>query len=161
MPPLRLYIETSVWSHYFADDAPQWREATRRFFEAAQDPANELTIHVSQLVIDELLRSPAGKARELIELVERMRPSVLAIPPGIIELAAAYARYGAIPPKKESDARHAAMATIHELDALVSWNYRHLVNIPRRRKINIVNKLMGYNKGIEIVTPQEVMPDVG
>jgi hypothetical protein len=97
----------------------------------------------------------------LIQLVERLRPAVLRIAPGVIELSAAYARHGAIPAKKESDARHAAMATIHEMDALVSWNYRHLVNYDRRRKINIVNVMMGYNKGVEIVTPPEVTPNAG
>jgi hypothetical protein len=81
--------------------------------------------------------------------------------PTIFDLADAYARHGAIPPGKRADAVHAAVATVHEMDALVSWNYRHMVNYARRQKINAVNQMMGYNKRIEIVTPPEVDPDAG
>ena len=161
MAPLRLYVETSVWSHYFADDAPQWREETRRFLAACREPSKQLTIHISQTVIDELERASPDEAKAFLELVESHDPVMLEALPPIQELADAYARFGAIPPRKTADAFHAAAATVHQMDALVSWNYRHMVNYDRRQKINAVNHQMGYNKRIEIVTPPEVNPDAG
>lgn len=54
------------------------------------------------------------------------------------------------------DARHVSIASINNMDAVVSWNFGHLVNLERVKKVNIVNDIMGY-KHIEIISPQEVI----
>jgi hypothetical protein len=74
-------------------------------------------------------------------------------------LAEAYAAHGAIPPSRKADRLHAAIATVAEVDMLVSWNYRHLVNASRRQRITSVNRFAGYPRGIEILTPPEVFED--
>jgi hypothetical protein len=56
------------------------------------------------------------------------------------------------------DARHVAIATVGQVDVLVSWNYRHLVNRRRREAFNGVNAIMGY-RPIDIVSPPEVFDD--
>jgi len=71
-------------------------------------------------------------------------------------LAQQYLRQGAIPKKSDEDARHVAIATIHHMDAVVSWNFRHLVNVRRIRRINIINEELGY-RHIQIVSPEEVV----
>jgi hypothetical protein len=57
-----------------------------------------------------------------------------------------------------ADARHVAIAVCHHIPILVSWNFRHLVNISRRRKINGINILKGYPT-IDIVSPLEIEYD--
>lgn len=37
MHKLTIYVETSVWSHAFAEDAPDLRQATLDFFKAARE----------------------------------------------------------------------------------------------------------------------------
>jgi predicted nucleic acid-binding protein len=159
MPPLRLYIETSVWSYYFADDAPQAQDLTRTFFQRCQLNSAQVLLHVSDVVLQEIRATPPPKVNLLTELVSRFRPTILDIPDEVRELSAAYVDNHAIPPSREADAMHAAIATVHEMDALVSWNYRHMVSLPRRRMIVAVNTLVGYNRPIEIITPPEVFED--
>ncbi len=49
-----------------------------------------------------------------------------------------------------------AAAIVNDLDALVSWNYRHLVNIRRREEFHRISVMNGYYKALQIVTPPEV-----
>lgn len=72
-----------------------------------------------------------------------------------VTLAQAYVDQGIIPAKYVDDARHVAIATIAEVHALVSWNFRHLVNLDKRRKIDGINLLKGYHR-LDIISPLEV-----
>ncbi len=156
MAVLRLYIETSVWSHYYADDAPERRAETIAFFDRCLAVRDEVELVISSLVGLELAGAESRKARMFVELLARIRPTNIEDVPGVQELAAEYLRLGAVPPSKLADAMHAALATVHELDALVSWNYRHMVSLPKRRKINAVNAIMGYLRTLDIISPPEV-----
>jgi hypothetical protein len=57
-----------------------------------------------------------------------------------------------------ADAQHIAMASVARVDVLVSWNFKHIVNLQRIRGYNSVNLRQGYPM-IEIRTPREVMSD--
>ena len=57
-----------------------------------------------------------------------------------------------------ADAQHIAMATVANVDALVSWNFRHVVNLPRIHQYHGVNAKFGYPT-IEIRSPREVLGD--
>lgn len=57
---------------------------------------------------------------------------------------------------KQSDAQHIAVATINEAGVLVSWNFKHIVNLQRIRTYNQVNERQGY-RPLEIRTPREVL----
>jgi len=56
-----------------------------------------------------------------------------------------------------ADAIHAAVATVYELEALISWNLRHLANFNKMAKINAVHLACGYTKKLELITPLEVI----
>ena len=71
-------------------------------------------------------------------------------------LALEYLRAGALPVKSLADAQHIAMATIARVDVLVSWNFKHIVNINRIRLYNSVNIRLGYPV-LEIRSPSEVI----
>lgn len=71
-------------------------------------------------------------------------------------LAEAYLSHGIVSPGSRSDALHVALATIGRVDVLVSWNFRHIVNLGRIRLFNAVNLEQGYGL-IEIRTPKEVL----
>jgi hypothetical protein len=71
-------------------------------------------------------------------------------------LAEAYLAHGMVGPGSRSDALHAALATIGRVDVMVSWNFKHIVNLGRIRMFNAVNLEQGYGL-IEIRTPKEVL----
>lgn len=51
---------------------------------------------------------------------------------------------------------HIAIATIHNMDILVSWNFAHIVKVKTRKEVDAINALLGY-KSIELASPQEVI----
>ena len=75
---------------------------------------------------------------------------------GARELAEQYITAGVIGAAKRVDAQHIATATVHRVDVLVSWNFKHIVNLERIRGYNSVNLRNGYPL-LEIRTPQEVL----
>jgi predicted nucleic acid-binding protein len=159
MRKVQLYIETSVWSHWYADDAPERREATREFLRCCRNSPDRFGTCISAFVLDELRDSPGELAVQLEALVQDLAPSILEPGPDVYELAQAYVDLAVLPVGKLADRLHVALATVAEVDILVSWNYRHLVNVNRREKINAANRFAGYTKRLEIVTPLEVFGD--
>jgi len=61
--------------------------------------------------------------------------------------------------KYEDDALHIAIASVNNLDVIVSWNYKHIVKLKTKREVTGINALLGY-KEIEIYSPLEVIEDV-
>jgi predicted nucleic acid-binding protein len=157
----RIYVETSVWSHWFAEDSPEAQTETRRFLRKCRDPGSSVELLVGDIVLAELSRAPDGKDLLLRGLVGEFAPTVLFGSDEAEELAQAYVAHGAMPPRKIADALHAAYATVNHVDILASWNYRHLVNVARRQRIQAINSLLGYNTVLEIITPPEVFEDAG
>lgn len=106
--------------------------------------------------------------RELSGAPEKVRAHLLDIPESfqiIIEdtpeadaLAEAYLSHRIVGPGSRSDALHVALATVAHVDVLVSWNFKHIVNLDRIRLFNAVNLEQGYGL-IEIRTPREVLQD--
>jgi predicted nucleic acid-binding protein len=154
MKPLRLYLETSVWNFCFADDAPDKRDATIAFFNGLAAGSYELFI--SPVVFEEFDRASPEKRQRLYELLARHKPGSLELTKEMTELARQYLAHGAIPPSNPEDARHVACATIAELDAVISWNMKHIANLRRQERIQAVNILNGYHKPLYLITPREV-----
>lgn len=71
-------------------------------------------------------------------------------------MAEAYLSEGVITKKSRVDAQHIATATTNRVDVLVSWNFKHIVNLERIHGYNSVNLKLGYPM-IEIRTPTEVL----
>ena len=71
-------------------------------------------------------------------------------------LAAAYMTRAILTPKYSDDARHVAACTVARIDYLVSWNFRHLVNVEREKGFNAINLLHGYST-LRIVNPLELI----
>jgi predicted nucleic acid-binding protein len=159
MKELRLYLDTSVINFLFADDAPQYRDRTVEFFERVVRPGIA-EVFISQLVVREVERTPDVTRRAaLLKAIRENHLQFLPIEPlaEVRALAKAYWRAGVIPPKAENDALHVAIATVNEVDVLVSWNFKHLANVQRERRIANVNDSLGYVYPLRITTPLEVL----
>lgn len=101
--------------------------------------------------------APDSVRSRLLEIPEANQ-LVLMDTPEADALADAYLSHGIIGPGSRSDALHVALATIGRVDVLVSWNFRHIVNLGKIRLFNAVNLEQGYGL-IEIRTSREVLAD--
>jgi predicted nucleic acid-binding protein len=152
-----IYVETSVWSYAFADDAPESRVATLRFFDSAR--AGRLELFVSDVVLAEFARAAPTTGEQLHRLVREFEPEFLELTDEAEALSRKFIEMGAMPPAKVEDAQHVAIAVVNELDFLVSWNYRHLVNARRRDAFQHISAMSGYYKPLHIAAPPEVTDD--
>ena len=156
MKILELYLETSIWNFYFADDAPEKQAITRQFF----DNLDGYNIFISHIVSKEIAKAPDKKRELLLNLIESYQPQELEVTHDVLNLAKKYLDEGVLPAKSFYDAIHAAVATIYELDALISWNLKHLASLRRMEQINGVNLKEGYSKKLELITPMEVSDEI-
>ena len=150
-----LYVETSVWSHLFAEDTPEARRDVEAFF--AEGSAGRHEIAISSLVILELKRTKNEEKRNgLLDAVKRHQPRELTITDEATRLALRYVEQGVIPPSAMDDAVHVAVASVASLDVIVSLNMSHIVRVKTRQGIEAINLLENYRR-IEIATPGEVL----
>lgn len=154
MRNLKIYLETSAWNFYFADDAPEKRDVTKKFFDTVHSAP--FSIYASEVVLDEFSKAGADKQKQLLGLIQRHNPIVLEVGEDVTNLAKAYLDLGALPRGAYDDALHVACASAYELDLVISWNLRHIANIHRQEKVQGINLMNGYTKPIQLITPMEV-----
>ena len=145
----RIYIDTSVVGGYFDIE---FENATKHFFNWFEN--NDVVFVISDLLDLELLNAPEQVRDNLnrynIDKFERIyldQPS--------IELANAYINIKVVGISSLEDCRHIAMATIAKVDYIVSWNFKHIVNMEKIIGYNSVNLLKGYT-AVDILTPIEL-----
>lgn len=110
MGRLAVYVETSVWSFAFAEDAPDYRSDTLVFFERCRE--RRIDAFVSAVVLEEIGRADAPLRTKLMRLVGEIRPVVLPMTGDVQKLTAAFLRERAVPANKPEDARHVALAFV-------------------------------------------------
>jgi hypothetical protein len=157
MARLRVYIETSVWSFAFADDAPDYTADTLLFFDRCRQATYE--IFISEVVLREIEQADQQLRDKLKGLIRDVRPTLFTVAAETQRLAEAFLTEGVVPPSKPEDASHVAAAFQESLDVLVSWNFRHIANVRRAERFNAVAVLMGYYRPLRIVSPAEVLYD--
>ncbi|HVV53840.1 MAG TPA: hypothetical protein VHC47_00860 [Mucilaginibacter sp.] len=146
----RVYIDTSVIGGQFDTE---FSYDTNLFFENVKK--GEVRMIVSDLLEAELLRAPDQVRRFLKtfheNVIERVRLTEEAV-----NLADKYIAANVVGKTSRADCQHIAMATIARADVLVSWNFKHIVNLDKIRGYNGINYQAGYQM-IEIRTPKEVI----
>ena len=152
----RVYLDPTVISYFVADPSTNaklaaWQQESRRFWDDFQD---QFVFVVSSMVLNEIRRGDAMQAKKRLAAVAQF--TKLSKTPRAAALAQQLLAAGAVPESAASDAEHIAIATVHGVDYLVSWNHKHLVNVNQLRKINRVCEAAGFRPVI-ICTPTTLM----
>ena len=155
----KVYLEPTVVSHLVArpsNDAilAAWQRASRQLWE---DYADRFEFVISRVVRVEIQRGDATAAQQRLAVVSRL--TVLESIPEMDMLVQRLLDSGAIPRNSRPDAQHIAVATVHGVDYLVSWNHKHIVNENKRAHINRVCQAAGFQP-ITICTPIELMETI-
>ena len=152
MKLLKVYFETQVFNFAFADDSPVEKDITLKLFNKIKD----YEAYISEIVIREISRAPEFKKKQLFNLINKYEFKELEFDRESEELAKWYIKEGVIPEKYEEDAFHIAIASVNNLDVLISWNFSHIVKLKTKMRVVGINRMLGY-KEIEIVSPWEVV----
>jgi len=153
-----VYLETSVIG--YATSRPSrdlvvagHQQITREWFA---DRASLYDLFISQLVAGEATGGDVGAARERSAFLQDLPR--LRVTDAAGELAAKLVASGAVPRKASEDALHIAIATVHGVDYLLTWNCKHIANATMRQAIERVCREAGYEPPV-ICTPEELMAD--
>jgi len=148
MKTLRIYIENSVIGGYFDEE---FKEHTRKLFDSFKKGLYKPII--SSHVIAELENGAPDYIKENLKTIDY---DEYAVNDEMIRLAEKYMDQKIISNNYYSDALHIAVATVIGVDVLVSWNFKHIVNLNRIKLFNSVNLREGYTI-LEIRSPMEVI----
>ena len=113
-------------------------------------------LFVSELVLVEASRGVADTAAQRLSLLSGM--SLLKVDEESRALAERLIAEGAMPTSAEPDALHVAIATVHGVDYLLTWNCRHIDNAALRPLLRSVCAAAGY-RCPEICTPLELLAE--
>lgn len=147
---LRVYADTSVFGGI--EDA-EFLSGSTGFFEAVRGGA---IILVLSRVVERELQDAPGAIRRLLEEMLSVGAERVEVTAEAILLQQAYLDAEILTGKSETDALHVAVASVMRCSAIVSWNFKHIVNLRRIPLYNAVNRLQGYDP-IEIRSPLEVI----
>jgi hypothetical protein len=156
--PVSVYLETTIVSYLAARPSRDpvtavhqeithlwWRTRRRRY-----------TLYASQIVLDEARAGDADVAARRLEFLAEARP--LQVSDDATDLAQELLAAGHVPTRAPIDALHIAVATVHGMNYLLTWNCRHIANAERRTGIIAACGGRGYEAPV-ICTPEELMGD--
>ncbi|GAC1446750.1 MAG: hypothetical protein NVSMB56_08400 [Pyrinomonadaceae bacterium] len=143
-----LYLETSVVGAYLDNGDPFRRDLTIRWWEREM---SEYQPVISTLVVRELERVAEPHRTAYLNLVKSLAQVELSEEAAI--LAEGYVARGIFHRKYLADALHVAVASVHKIDYLVTWNFGHLANVRRQARIRLFNTTAGFFVPV-IVTPE-------
>ena len=153
---MRVYIESTIPSYLVARPARDLIQAarqqlTRDWWDFKRE-GHELFI--SQVVLDEIAFGDQAMARERLELVQSV--PLLGLTEGAEVFAQRILDSGLLPPQADRDAAHIALATVHQMDLLLSWNCRHIANAAIQLRLRRLADAASYTLPV-ICTPEELM----
>jgi predicted nucleic acid-binding protein len=152
----RLYLETTIPSYLTSRPSRDLivaghQQITRDWWEKRKD---DFQIYISQLVVDEASAGDAVAARERLKVIQVL--PLLDITSEVAELASRILASGMIPRKAATDAAHIAIAAVHEMDFLVTWNCVHIANAAIVKALSVICREHAHECPV-ICTPEELL----
>jgi predicted nucleic acid-binding protein len=151
-----VYIETSILGYLTARSTKDLIlaaniEITRDWWESRR---NAFILYTSEAVLDEVAQGDTEIAAQRLEILRDF--PLLALNQAVQDLAAQFLARSSLPPKARVDAIHIAVATIHGMDYLLTWNCKHIANAQIQGKLAEISLDFGYVLPI-LCTPNELM----
>ncbi len=146
----RLYFDTSVFGGIYD---VEFKNETDKLFEMVQN--GELICVYSDLCEFELENAPS-KVKEFFLNLDKETTEFVEITEEIDVLARQYVSEKVVGETSLDDCRHIACATVNKVDYLVSWNFKHIVNVFRIRGYNSINVKNGYSQ-LDIRSPKDIV----
>jgi hypothetical protein len=160
VPKPSVYLETTVVSYlvgWLSRDSAlvaSNQELTREWWARRR---HDFELFASSGVIDEVSKGERELAGQRLAHLQGV--TLLEVTTEARRLAARLIRDAAIPQKAEVDALHIAVAAVHGMMYLASWNCTHIVNAITLPRVYEICRLSGYEPPF-VCTPQELLGDI-
>lgn len=148
MKKLRVYLDTSVIGGCF----------DREFETESNQIIKNINLGIyegviSVITVNELIEAPVFVKNLFFDLSENL--TILELNDEAVNLSNEYLKNKIVTEKFKEDALHIALATVYNIDALISWNFKHIVNLNKIKQFNSINISQGYQL-LEIRSPKEL-----
>jgi hypothetical protein len=152
----KVYIETTIVSYLTARPSRDLiiaahQQLTQEWWD---DRRVHFDLYVSQVVVQESGAGDTLMAEKRLEVLEKiplldLRQEAVALARGLVEK-------GPLPEKAAVDALHIAVATVHGMDYLLTWNCKHIANAEMQTAVAAICRTAGYEPPV-ICTPEELL----
>jgi DNA-binding transcriptional regulator YbjK len=150
----KIYLETTLFNYYFDEDRDLAHKSTIALFK--EIAAGKYEAYTSTYATDELENAPITKRDKMLGLISEYNIAVLAPTDETARISDLYVTENIIPQKYRTDGLHIAIATVNDLDMIISMNFKHIVKRKTKIGTGSINTLNGY-RAVEIYTPMEVV----
>jgi hypothetical protein len=144
----RIYVDTSVIGGCFDPEFEVWSNGMIEDFRTGK-----FRLVLSDVTAAEIERAPEAVQELHVELLSIAEP--LSVTEDVLDVLSAYYSHGILGPRFRNDMLHIALATVADVDVLVSWNFRHIVRLDKIQQFNGVNMELGF-RALAIYSPREV-----
>ncbi len=153
-----VYLETTVVSYLAARPSRDLRVAAHQQIteEWWTTRASAFELFISQLVVEEASAGDAEAAARRAGILGDL--ARLDLSDVCLELAEQLVADGAVPETAAEDALHVAVAAVHGMHYLMTWNCRHIANAATRSRIESTCATAGYEAPV-ICTPEELLEE--
>ena len=146
---MKIYVDTSVFGGCFDEEFEIWSNQLMVFFKTGKYTAvisevTEFELKFAPKHVQQILNNIPHKYLEIAKMTDECK-----------QLAEYYIKEKIVSKKSLADTQHIAVATVKQVDLLVSWNFKHIVNYDKIRLYNAVNLKYGY-KILEIRNPRDL-----
>jgi predicted nucleic acid-binding protein len=150
------YIETTIPSYYTARNARSILQASRQLAtrEWWDQGCSGFELVTSTETLNEVGEGDPDMASERLSLLRGIR--VLPVTNEAADLARLLVATGLVPPVASPDAVHIALASVHHIDFLVTWNFKHIANPHIRERMRTKINDTGYRMPV-MCSPEELL----
>lgn len=156
MRKIKVYLDTSVISHLLQEDVPEKMADTHNLWDMFK--ARIYDVYLSTLTLEEIADCPEPKQSKLRQFLTDIEFSVLEVTEEALDVADQIIDMGILTRKSYDDCQHIGTAVVNDCDCIVSWNFKHIVNIKTIRGVRAITNLKGY-KSIEIINPSVLLEE--
>lgn len=147
---LKVYLDTSVISHLMQEDVPEKMADTRKLWEMFQKGVYDVCL--STVTLQEIDDCSEPKRSSLWGYLNQIQYETFDITESVLDVARKIISMGVLTEKSFDDCQHIGVAVVNNCDCIISWNFKHMVNVKTIRGIRAIANLEGY-KPIEILSP--------
>ena len=158
MEKLKVYLDTSVISHLMQEDVPEKMADTLKLWDMFRN--GKYDVYLSTVTLEEVSDCPEPKRSQMYNYLEQINYTPIEITDDMSDIAQQIIDMGILTKKSYDDCQHIAAAVIYGCDCIISWNFKHIVNIKTIRGVRAITNLKGY-KPIEILNPSVLLESEG
>lgn len=154
MKQLKVYLDTSVISYLYQEDAFERMQDTLALWELFRQGVYE--VYISDIVLREIDQCTDEKLRVLLNYMKQIKYHVIETDKDTVELAGKFIDFGVLHEKSFDDCQHIAAAILAGCDVIISWNFKHIVNVKTVKGVKIITTMEGY-KDLLIYPPSALL----